>query len=155
MPALPIELTLADEAATMAFAAALAPLLRPGDVVTLSGLIGAGKTTFARALIRTLAGNEALEVPSPTFTLVQPYDETRIPVAHFDLYRLAAGAELDELGFDDAAGGGIALVEWPERAAGRFDGALSITLTPSGTGRIATLAGGAKWGDRLAKLRFP
>jgi tRNA threonylcarbamoyl adenosine modification protein YjeE len=149
----PIEIDLPDEAATTALAAALAPLLRPGDTVTLSGLIGAGKTTFARALIRTLAGDEALEVPSPTFTLVQPYGETRIPVAHFDLYRLAAGAELDELGFDDAVAGGIALVEWPERAAGRFRDALAVALEPIGNGRRAVLSGDPAWLQRLASLR--
>jgi len=148
-----IEIDLPDEAATIALAAALAPLLRPGDTVTLTGLIGAGKTTFARALIRTLAGDDALEVPSPTFTLVQPYEETRIPVAHFDLYRLAEGTELDELGFDDAVTGGIALVEWPERAAGRFGNALSVALETAGDGRSAVLSGDAVWLERLASLR--
>lgn len=149
----PIGIDLPDEAATVALAAALASLLRPGDTVALSGPIGAGKTTFARALIRTLAGDEALEVPSPTFTLVQPYGETRIPVAHFDLYRLAAGTELDELGFDDAVTGGIALVEWPERAAGRFRDALSVALEPAGSGRRAVLSGDTDWLQRLASLR--
>lgn len=148
MPAA-IEIVLADEGATAALAATVAPLLRPGDVVALSGEIGAGKTTFARALIRTLAGNAALEVPSPTFTLVQPYSETRIPVAHFDLYRLAAGAELDELGFDDAESAGIALVEWPERAPGRFGGALSVRLAAAGAGRLAVLSGEGDWPARL------
>ncbi|MCW5714623.1 MAG: tRNA (adenosine(37)-N6)-threonylcarbamoyltransferase complex ATPase subunit type 1 TsaE [Bauldia sp.] len=152
MPAPPITIDLPDEAATIALAEALAPLLRAGDIVTLSGLIGAGKTTFARALIRTLAGDRALEVPSPTFTLVQPYGETSIPVAHFDLYRLADGVELDELGFDDAVAEGVALVEWPERAPGRFRGALAVSLVPAGAGagRIATLDGDASWHERLA-----
>lgn len=153
MPAPPLTIDLPDEAATIALAEALAPLLRAGDVVTLSGLIGAGKTTFARALIRSLAGDAALEVPSPTFTLVQPYDETRIPVTHFDLYRLADGVELDELGLDEAVADGIALVEWPERAPGRFRGALAVALAPAGEGRTAGLSGDAGWLVRLGALR--
>ncbi|MGV8840072.1 MAG: tRNA (adenosine(37)-N6)-threonylcarbamoyltransferase complex ATPase subunit type 1 TsaE [Bauldia sp.] len=141
---------LPDEAATAALAARLAPILRRGDVVALSGEIGAGKTTFARALIRALAGDPGLEVPSPTFTLVQPYSETRIPVAHFDLYRLAGGAELDELGLDDALTEGIALVEWPERVGARLPPALWIRLEPTGAGRTATLSGvGREWPERL------
>lgn len=152
MPMQPIGIDLPDEAATIVLAEAVAPLLRRGDVVTLSGLIGAGKTTFARALIRSLAGDQALEVPSPTFTLVQPYDGTRIPVAHFDLYRLAEGTELDELGFDDAVADGIALVEWPERAPGRFPDGLVVALSPAGSGRRAVLSGGPAWLRRLAQL---
>jgi len=150
---LPLLVALPDEAASAALARRLAPLLRAGDVVALSGLIGAGKTTFARALIRALAGDAALEVPSPTFTLVQPYPEARVPVAHFDLYRLGDGAELDELGFDDAAAGGIALVEWPERAPARFATALSVALAPDGDGRVATITGDEEWAARLAGAR--
>ena len=152
MSAWPRAVTLPDEAATTAFAAAIAPLLRPGDLVALSGDLGAGKTTFARALIRALAGNPVLEVPSPTFTLVQTYGEARIPVSHFDLYRLADGSELDELGLDDALASGIALVEWPERAAGRLAGALSIGFAMAGAGRTAVLSGIGAWRSRMDPL---
>jgi len=100
----------------------LAFLLRPGDIVTLSGDLGAGKTTFARALIRALARDPEHEVPSPTFTLLQTYRTERLDIAHFDLYRLSVPEELDELGFDHLLRTGAALIEWPERADGRLPG---------------------------------
>ena len=93
--------TLPNEQATARFAMDIAAALEPGDLVTLSGDLGAGKTTFARALIRYLAGDEAIEVPSPTFTLMQTYELPRFPLVHADLYRLSGAAELAELGFDD------------------------------------------------------
>jgi tRNA threonylcarbamoyl adenosine modification protein YjeE len=105
---------LATEQATRRLAMDVAAILAPGDLVTLSGDLGAGKTTFARALIRHLAGDERLEVPSPTFTLVQTYALTRFAVVHGDLYRVAEPRELLELGFEDAEDAAV-LLEWPDR----------------------------------------
>jgi tRNA threonylcarbamoyl adenosine modification protein YjeE len=125
--------TLANEAATLRFMADIATALEPGDLVTLSGDLGAGKTTFARALIRHLAGDETIEVPSPTFTLIQNYDLPRFTLVHADLYRLSGAAELAELGFDDLPEGTVVMMEWPDRAAGflppdRLD--ITFTLAP-------------------------
>jgi tRNA threonylcarbamoyladenosine biosynthesis protein TsaE len=104
-----------SESGLHALAAWLAPLLKTGDVVTLKGDLGAGKTAFARALINVLAGREE-EVPSPTFTLVQTYDLPHISVWHFDLYRLDEDRrDILELGWDEARAQGLALVEWPDR----------------------------------------
>jgi len=100
---------------TERLARVLAEELRPGDLVTLSGGLGAGKTTLARALIRILARDPGLEVPSPTFTLLQGYDLPCGPVVHADFYRLGGGQELVELGWDEITEGAVALVEWPER----------------------------------------
>lgn len=146
-----IERVLEDEAATARLGEDIAMALRPGDVLALSGDLGAGKSTLARALIRALADDAALEVPSPTFTLVQSYD-TRVPVHHFDLYRLADASELDELGFAEALTQGAALVEWPERAADRLPaGAVTVALDHRGDGRLARLSGrGAAFG-RMAR----
>src|ERR1700726_4235153 len=122
--------TLPNEQATARFAIDIAAALRPGDMVTLSGDLGAGKTTFARALIRYLAGNETTEVPSPTFTLMQSYDLPRFQVVHVDLYRTTGTAELAELGFDDLPEGAVVLLEWPDRAGNRLPpDRLDITLT--------------------------
>lgn len=142
---------LADEGATVALAEDVAAVLQPGDVVALSGGLGAGKTTFARALIRALANDTGLDVPSPTFTLVQTY-EGRLPVAHFDLYRLGSVDELDELGLDEALAGGAALIEWPEKAAARLPAnTLAIALAVDGGGRRATLSPAGTWDQRLAR----
>jgi len=147
----PIAIDLPDEAATAALAEDIAPRLRAGDVITLRGGLGAGKTTFARALIRALADDPRLEVPSPTFTLVQTYGG-RIAVAHFDLYRLSDASELDEIGFDDAVAEGAALVEWPERAEERLTGdRLDIELLIEGPGRKALLTASESWTARLVR----
>jgi tRNA threonylcarbamoyladenosine biosynthesis protein TsaE len=140
---------LPDEAATEALARRLAPLLAPGDRIALSGPVGAGKSTFARALIRALVGDPAAEVPSPTFTLVQTYDArgpagTVWPVHHFDLYRLTDPSEVEELGWDEALAEGLCLIEWPDRAgallpAERLD--LALATGPDGSGRLARLTG--------------
>jgi tRNA threonylcarbamoyl adenosine modification protein YjeE len=104
-----------DEATTLAIAAVQAAWLKPGDFVGLTGDLGAGKTAFARGLIRVLAEAPELEAPSPTFTLMQVYDAPRGPVVHADFYRLRGPTELANLGWDEAIDGAIALVEWPER----------------------------------------
>ena len=123
---------LADEPATHRLVLEIAALIEPGDLITLSGDLGAGKTTFARALIRHFAGDETIEVPSPTFTLMQVYELPRFTLVHADLYRLTGPAELTELGFDDVAERGVILLEWPDRAAGVLPAdRLDITLTLS------------------------
>ena len=137
---------LPDLAATHALAARLARLLRPGDAILLEGPYGAGKTEFARALLRAATGDPALEVPSPSFTLVQEYDTRLGPVYHFDLWRLAGPESLAELGWDDARDA-IALVEWPERLGYlRPDDALTLALEEGDTpdARRATLI----WNDK-------
>lgn len=104
-----------SEEDTRKIAENLAADLRPDDILLLHGTLGMGKSVFARSLIRALAKNAELEVPSPTFTLVQLYDTSLAPIAHFDLYRLEDPEEIFELGWEDAISGGITLVEWPER----------------------------------------
>lgn len=109
-------LLIENEAEMLAFAADMAETLSPIDTVCLYGNLGAGKTTLARALIRTITGVPELEVPSPTFTLVQSYEGSESIIHHFDLYRLADPDELTELGFSEMTGSGLCLIEWPERA---------------------------------------
>jgi N-acetylmuramate 1-kinase len=107
---------LSDESATRRLAMDVAMMLRPRDLVALSGDLGAGKTAFVRAVIRHLAGNDRIEVPSPTFTLIQSYSLPRFPVVHADLYRVGGPGELPELGLDEAMHEAAVLLEWPDRA---------------------------------------
>jgi tRNA threonylcarbamoyladenosine biosynthesis protein TsaE len=146
-----LTLHLPHEDATAALAARLARLARPGDAVLLEGPLGAGKSAFARAFLRAASGDKALEVPSPTFTLVQAYDLPAGPAFHFDLWRLDGPDGLRELGWEEAREG-IALVEWPDRLGDlRPAEALVIALAPGDTEeqRIATLSG---WDGRLKEL---
>jgi tRNA threonylcarbamoyladenosine biosynthesis protein TsaE len=140
----PITLHLDSLAATERLAARLASVLRPGDALLLEGPLGAGKSALARAVLRRLADDGALEVPSPSFTLVQSYDLPEGGAAHhFDLYRLSGPADLRELGWDEAREG-IVLVEWPDRlGALRPNDALRLSLAPGEREeeRIATLSG--------------
>ncbi|ODT48226.1 tRNA (adenosine(37)-N6)-threonylcarbamoyltransferase complex ATPase subunit type 1 TsaE [Devosia sp. 63-57] len=133
------ETFLPDDDATAAFGATLAATLQPGDIVRLEGDLGAGKTALARAVIRALAGDTALEVPSPTFAIVQPYDTPLAPVLHADLYRLADASEVVELGLlDDPEA--IVLVEWAERApeiATAASVVVTLAIPPGGNGRMA------------------
>lgn len=139
---------------TAARAAALAPLLRPRDVVFLEGTLGMGKSVFARALIRTLCGQPDLDVPSPTFTLVQTYDTAAGPLWHFDLYRIRDPEEIYELGWEDARSEGIVLVEWASKLTPGLAprDRLEIGLTPSSQhqgARDITLTLYGQWKDRL------
>ncbi len=149
-----------DLAATESLGRAVAASLRPGDSVLLDGPLGAGKTTLARALLRAVCRDPALEVPSPSYTLVQDYASPLGPIRHFDLWRLDGAAALEELGWDEAREG-IVLVEWPDRLGTlRPADALGIALRivvqpgvvqpgvvqPGGERRRASLAG---WGARL------
>ena len=149
---IPIVVSLHDEAQTIQFGEDLALALKVGDCLALSGDLGAGKSTLARAFLRAMADDPDLEVPSPTFTLVQSYD-LRIPVSHFDLYRLADGSELDELGFDEALNDGICLVEWPQMADAELPAdRLRLTLSHDREGRRAEIAGPAPAMDRIRRV---
>ena len=152
-----ITLNVADEAATARLAMMVADSLRPGDLVTLDGDLGSGKTTFSRYAIRHLAGDARLEVPSPTFTLIQTYDVARGTVVHADLYRLGDPGELAEIGWDEAGADAIVLVEWPERAGDALPEdrlAVHLALDPAEprTARTMTLEGHGRWAGRLARL---
>jgi len=143
-----LDIRLADADATEALGAALAGRLRPGDAVCLYGLLGAGKTTLARGLIRALTGPDE-EVPSPTFTLVQLYEGPDFPVSHFDLYRLESAGEADELGLDEALEDGAALIEWPQRLGGRLPpDRLDIEIAFDAEGRLARLTPHGAWKGR-------
>jgi tRNA threonylcarbamoyl adenosine modification protein YjeE len=137
-------------AETEDLAARIASGLQSGDVIALEGDLGAGKTTLARGILRTLGVAEA--VPSPTFTLVQEYAAAGLRIAHCDLYRVESETELDELGLDDALSDGVVLIEWPEHAPGRIPGdALNIRIEITGESeRRMHLSGPQRWAHLLA-----
>ena len=140
---------LADDDATAALAAKLAARARPGDVLLLEGPLGAGKSTLARAFIRALAGDPALTVPSPTFTLVQAYETPRGEVWHYDLWRLDGPEGLTELGWDET-GDKITLVEWPDRLGDMAPAeALRVRFSHAKAGREIELQGEGRWLDEL------
>ena len=132
-----------------AFGGRIAAQLRAGDVVALTGGLGAGKTTLARAIIAALG--HAGEVPSPTFTIIETYESLNPPLVHADFYRLNDPAEVEELGLDDYRDGAVLIAEWPDHAGGFADepGCLSITLETVGEGRQAIVEPGADWIKRL------
>lgn len=151
-----MNINLHSQAETERLAEDIAEFLKPGDVIALSGDLGTGKSTFSRALLRYLAQDKALEVPSPTFTLVQTYELERLYVAHMDLYRLEEPEEVEELALDDTLERGATLIEWPEMGDPAFwPEALEIKLSegPDPDTRIATLkAQEASWARRLQRL---
>ena len=146
-----MKVPLPDLAATAAFGARIAAALKPGDVIALSGGLGAGKTTLARAIIAALG--HAGEVPSPTFAILEPYGAPplRLPLVHADFYRLKDPTEVEELGLDDYRDGAVLLAEWPDHAGGfaHEPACLSIRLEPAERGRIAIVEPGQDWLGRL------
>jgi hypothetical protein len=152
------DIELPDVNATEHLAMDLAATLGPGDLVTFSGDLGAGKTTLIRAILRYLAGDPRLEVPSPTFTMLQLYELAPFPVVHADLYRVSTVAELAELGWDEATENAAVLVEWPDRAAAviqadRLDISMKVAPELGPTHRQVRLTGLGSWAGRLAQLR--
>lgn len=150
-----LDMTLDGPEATCRFAARIASRLNPGDTLLLEGEIGAGKTHFARCLIRSIQATPE-HVPSPTFTLVQSYDTTRGEVVHADLYRLSGPGEIAELGLLDAFGTQICLVEWPDRL-GEDAPASALTLRfEQGAGpeirRVTAFGDRDTWADRTSGL---
>jgi tRNA threonylcarbamoyladenosine biosynthesis protein TsaE len=148
-----------DQDATERLGATIAAHLRPGDAILLEGPLGAGKTTLARALIRAACANPALEIPSPSYTLVQSYETPALTLHHFDLWRLDGPDALAELGWDDAMLG-VVIVEWPDRLHDQKPpNALTITLAPASEDTRMILMEGWKerlgeqcpWGDRRTR----
>ena len=145
------QVDLPDLAAMARFGADIAAQLRPGDVIALSGGLGAGKTTLARAIIAALGHGG--EVPSPSFAIIELYDgpEMRVPLVHADFYRLEHPEEAQELGLDDYRDGATLIAEWPENAGGfaHDPACLAISLEYGGEGRIAIVEGGRDWLERM------
>ncbi|MEX0342169.1 MAG: tRNA (adenosine(37)-N6)-threonylcarbamoyltransferase complex ATPase subunit type 1 TsaE [Erythrobacter sp.] len=143
-----MRVALPDLPAMEAFGNRIADKLLPGDVVALSGTLGTGKTTLARAIIGAL-GHRG-EVPSPTYTIIETYDDTRLPLVHADFYRLEHPGEVEELGLDDYREGAVLLAEWPDHAGGfeHETGCLQIALEKVGDAREAVVTTGASWQSR-------
>ena len=131
---------LPDDASTAALAGIFAQHVAAGDTLALSGPVGAGKSHFARAFIRAILGQD-VEVPSPSFTLVQCYQANGYEIWHADLYRLADSGEVAELGLDDAMGRALCLIEWPDRLAHLPQNTIAIDLSYHGDGRRAQIMG--------------
>lgn len=142
---------LPDLAAMTRLGARIAAAVRPGEVIALSGGLGAGKTTLARAIIGALGYPG--DVPSPSFAIIETYDPpaVRLPLVHADFYRLKHPDETDELGLDDYRQGAVLIAEWPEMAGGfaQEPGCLAIRLETAETGRTAIVEPGADWLGRL------
>lgn len=148
-------LDLRDELETAALARALASVASAGDVIALHGDLGLGKSAFARAFVRARAADDALTVPSPTFTLVQVYELPGGTVWHVDAYRLASADEAFELGLDEAFATAITLIEWPERVAPLIpDRTLRLYLTdgPTSEARCLSIEASASWDARLGQV---
>ena len=141
-------IALPDLAAMEAFGQRIAARLAPGDVVALSGTLGTGKTTLARAILAALGHTG--EVPSPTYTIIETYDELNPPVVHADFYRLEHPSEVEELGLDDYREGAVLLAEWPDHAGGfaHEPACLAIDLEKVGDGREAVVTPGTSWQGR-------
>lgn len=149
---------LSGPAETAAFAVALAPALRRGDVLALWGDLGAGKSTLARALIQALSA-DGEDVPSPTFTLVQTYPgrigDRPVELWHFDLYRLTQPDQAYDLAIEEAFRDGISLIEWPDRLGGLLPrDRLDLHLEQAGDGRLLRVFGSGDWPARLGQLKI-
>ncbi|WND03931.1 tRNA (adenosine(37)-N6)-threonylcarbamoyltransferase complex ATPase subunit type 1 TsaE [Temperatibacter marinus] len=145
-----------SEQETEAFAIQIGRLLRVGDIVALVGDLGAGKSVTARAIIRFLCEDDAMEVPSPTFTLVQEYQTDKMNIWHSDLYRIEESDEIYELGFEEALDHAALLVEWPDRLPAEFqEDCLVFTLKndPKDKSRHISLYGNQQWQKRLEKRK--
>ncbi len=143
-------INLPDEQATETIGAAIAPLVRSGDILRLEGPLGAGKTTLARAVIRALC--EVDEAPSPTFTLVETYQAGAFLLWHFDLYRLEQPSDIYELGIEECLEDGAALIEWPDKAGNLLPpGGLGLSIALAGGRRTLHLTADTDWSARLRK----